>query len=179
MDKKIIIAVMDRLQQQVTDLKWIEPDEGQLYDLSRPAIEPPACLIDLAYVNCETIAHKVTIQRVQAELRLTLVFGYQGESYAHAPEDIKSKALARYDTLERLHQALQGWDGEGLWLPMRRQRVLPAPKRQDNLKVIEAVYTLGLIDQVDSPTTQSSGAPCGAYGCSVSSAQSQTDSPRS
>lgn len=148
MDKQILLAVINRLQTEVKDLRWIEPDTGQLYALSRPPIDLPACLIDLAYPQCETLGTNARAQRIRAELRLTLVFGYEGEAYAHAPEEVKRQALARYDTLERIHCALQGWRAEGLCTPMSRLRVLPSIKRQDNLKVIEAVYTMVMMDEV-------------------------------
>lgn len=155
MDKQILLAVMERLQ-QIEDLRWIEPEEGQLYAISRPPIELPACLIDLAYNQCETLHTQVLHQRIRAELRLTLVFGYDGEAYAHAPNEVKNRALARYDIIERIHSALQGWTGNGLWTPMSRQRVGPSIKRQDSIKVFEAVYTMGIMDEVTPPTTQNS-----------------------
>lgn len=91
-----------------------------------------------------------------AELRLSLVFGYEGEAYAHAPEEIRREALGRYDTLEEVHRALQGWTGEGLWSPINRTRCLPSLKRQDNLKVFEAVYAMVLhdfVEETEAPTT--------------------------
>lgn len=145
MNKDILIKVMDRLKQEVKELRWIDIEAGQLNALERPPIAYPACLVDMAYIQCEALSG--ARQRVTVELRLSLVFQQQGATSSAAPSMVREKALSHYDIAEHLHEALQWWTAEGLWMPIKRISIRPNSRR-DGLKIFDAIYHLTYIDAV-------------------------------
>ncbi len=49
------------------------------------------------------------------------------------------------DTLDKIHEALQWWNGGNLFNPMRRLRGAPE-KRADGLKVYNVIYETEFMD---------------------------------
>ena len=125
MNKEIFIAVCDRLKTEVPGLRWIDAEEGQLNTGERPAVAFPCCLIDISYPSCET--HMGGRQKINAQIQL------------------REHALSCMDTLDKIHEALQWWNGGNLFNPMRRLRGAPE-KRADGLKVYNVIYETEFMD---------------------------------
>lgn len=135
MNKDVFTAVCDRLEEEVTDLKWIDFDSGQIDVLNeRPALAFPACLVDIAYPQCDDTG--ATGQIVVCNVTLRLVFWYKGETNSLSP--VRETALEIFDIIESVHAALQGWSTYAL---SNFSRINAAPeKRKDGLKVYKVVY---------------------------------------
>ena len=109
MNKEIFIAVCDRLKTEVPGLRWIDAEEGQLNTGERPAVAFPCCLIDISYPSCET--HMGGRQKIKAQIQLRVAFQAGGSTNAAAPKLVREHALSCMDTLDKIHEALQWWNG--------------------------------------------------------------------
>lgn len=143
MEKQIFIAICDRLEKEVPELRWIDAEEGQLSQSERPAISFPAALVDIAYADCETFAGGK--QRVSVSVSLRIVFQPTGATNSKAPKSVRENALRTLDTLQSVHKALHMYACGKLFLPMRRKRVTPE-KRTDGLKVYAMLYQMECVD---------------------------------
>ena len=109
MNKELFIALCDRIGQCVPEIRFIDFDRGQLSASSeRPPVEWPCCLLSIDYTNCRDLAVEVNTQLVMADITLRVAFPPAGETHNHAPEKVRDMALQMLDTVEKLHDALQG-----------------------------------------------------------------------
>lgn len=135
MNKTIYTAVADRIEDKVTGLNWIDLDNGQL-DLmeGRPPVAFPACLIDMAFPQCDDIGG--TVQNVTCQVSLRVAFNFVGPTNQASP--VRDEALAMFDVMGSLHAALQGWYNEDLGSFSRISAV--PERRRDGLKVYRVIY---------------------------------------
>ena len=143
MNKVFFLAVTNHIAANVSQIKWVDADEGQLNVACRPPVACPACLVDICYPQCESLSGGV--QRIRARVELRVVFAIQGSTNAAAPAAVRERSLARFDVLEALHKALQWWNGGGLFNPLKRISSTPE-RRADDLKVYRVVYETEFFD---------------------------------
>lgn len=142
MNKQLFIAICDRIN-TLPEIAWVDADENQLNATSRPPLGWPAALVDISYPACET--HVGGRQKIKARIEIRVAFHLQGQTNASAPTEVRQRALSRFDTLERIHQKLQWWNGGGLFNPLRRISSMPE-KRADGLKVYKIIYETEFFD---------------------------------
>lgn len=143
MNKDFFIAITDHIKTSVPQIKWVDADEAQLNVSVRPPLAFPACLVDISYPHCETISGGK--QYISARVELRVVFNIQGSTNTAAPAMVRERSLARFDTLEALHKALQWWNADGLFNPLRRISSTPE-RRADDLKVYKVIYETEFFD---------------------------------
>ena len=143
MNKVFFLAVTNHIAANVSQIKWVDADEGQLNVACRPPVAFPACLVDISYPQCESLSGGV--QRIRARVELRVVFAIQGSTNAASPAAVRERSLARFDVLEALHKALQWWNGGGLFNPLKRISSTPE-RRADDLKVYRVVYETEFFD---------------------------------
>ena len=143
MNKVFFLAVTNHIAANVSQIKWVDADEGQLNVACRPPVAFPACLVDISYPQCESLSGGV--QRIRARVELRVVFAIQGSTNAAAPAAVRERSLARFDVLEALHKALQWCNGGGLFNPLKRISSTPE-RRADDLKVYRVVYETEFFD---------------------------------
>lgn len=143
MNKVFFLAVTNHIAANVSQIKWVDADEGQLNVACRPPVAFPACLVDISYPQCESLSGGV--QRIRARVELRVLFAIQGSTNAAAPAAVRERSLARFDVLEALHKALQWWNGGGLFNPLKRISSTPE-RRADDLKVYRVVYETEFFD---------------------------------
>ena len=143
MNKVFFLAVTNHIAANVSQIKWVDADEGQLNVACRPPVAFPACLVDISYPQCESLSGGV--QRIRARVELRVVFAIQGSTNVAAPTAVRERSLARFDVLEALHKALQWWNGGGLFNPLKRISSTPE-RRADDLKVYGVVYETEFVD---------------------------------
>ena len=136
MDGEILTVIMDRLEELVSELQWIDIDEGQLNSPERPAVAFPCCLVDMAYVQCDD--YKDALQRVRGQITLRVAFKRLGSTNTAAPRAVRSRSMGDYKALQAIHKALQWWDGGGMFGKLRRLSV--RPERRSDLRVFVMVY---------------------------------------
>ena len=143
MNKVFFLAVTNHIAANVSQIKWVDADEGQLNVACRPPVAFPARLVDISNPECESLSGGV--QRIRARVELRVVFAIQGSTNAAAPTAVRERSLARFDVLEALHKALQWWNGGGLFNPLKRISSTPE-RRADDLKVYRVVYETEFFD---------------------------------
>ena len=113
--EEVIIAIQERLSAEVEALKYIDMDWNQLQQ-ERPPVQWPCALIDFDRIDFATV--KDGVQRAEAEVVITVANLRIVNSSAKAPNRLRA-----YDTLRlmaAIHQAIDGFDGDGRFRPLRR-----------------------------------------------------------
>lgn len=104
---KFYCDLLDRLQSEVPELKWIEQDFGQDQTDMRPNVAFPAALIDFPAVVYSDIGELGQMATVSVQVRL-LVSPYS-QSYAAAPSDTREDALNYFELEHKVVEVLHGW----------------------------------------------------------------------
>ena len=104
--KTIYTAILARLQEKVSALKWIDLDTGQL-SVAQPPVAFPCALVGIKLPKCKSITD--TLQDCDARITIRLAFDTQMRTSAATPEDARNSSLAVYDTIADVYAALQGW----------------------------------------------------------------------
>lgn len=143
MEKELFIALCDLLKSKVPELQWVDADQGQLNVSERPPVAFPCCLVEMSYPQC--VNHTAGAQRIQVRFQLRVAFNVCAPTNASAPIEVREKALAQYDTLQRIHKALQWWNYGRRINPTTRVSVAPE-SRSDGLKVYRAIYESAFMD---------------------------------
>ena len=109
--KRILNAVMPRLKEQVTDLRYIAEDWGQLdYSNDAPPVKFPCALVSVSNVKFES----QTMERRYASMTILirvadapLVCGTMA-----APEAYRERAFAIFDVMDEIGRCLYAFGGE-------------------------------------------------------------------
>ena len=137
MNKDIYLALCDRLK-EVATLRWVDFDEGQLAITGeRPPVAFPCCLVDLQYPACRDLDG--INQIVTLNIILKVGFPPGGQTSAAAPEAVRSKALEVFDVLQKVHEAVQGEDLDGMVSEISRRRAVKTI-RKDGVQVYTLTY---------------------------------------
>lgn len=143
MEKELFIALCDQLKSKIPELQWVDADQGQLNISERPPVAFPCCLVEMSYPQCANLTGGT--QRIQVRFQLRVAFNVCAPTNASVPIEVREKALAQYDTLQRIHKTLQGWNYGRRINPMTRVSVTPE-SRSDGLKVYRAIYESAFMD---------------------------------
>lgn len=109
--KTILNAVMQRLKKQVSKLRYISEDWGQLdYYETMPPVKFPCALISIDRVNYEAMAKDRRKAVVNVVVRIADAPSVTG--HVAAPESYRNLAFAIFDLLEEAGEALNGLSGD-------------------------------------------------------------------
>lgn len=137
--KTLYITLMQRINEQVPEIKMIDFEMGQLDALAnavRPDVLFPCCLIDIDYVNCEDGSENK--QLVTARTTLKLAFEQQLPTDSLSTEAKRSGALSVFEVIEKVHASLQGYSTNEF---SAFSRVSMSPDRRfTGIRVIDVVY---------------------------------------
>lgn len=144
MNKELFIAVCDRIEAEVPEIRWVDADMGQLNTSgTRPPVTFPCCLVDMRYPRCDN--HQAGKQLVHVQFSLRIAFAGCGTAATAAPAKVREQALGCLDTLERIHAAMQWWNYGRRINPFQRVSVVPE-RRTDGLKVYNVIYDSAFMD---------------------------------
>jgi len=147
MDKTLYLAIVAQLKSKVSELKWIDVDEGQLSD-ENPPVSYPCALIDIDYPNCTDESEY--IQLCTARVTIRYAFKPTGQASSASPTLIQQKSLERWDVLTKTFAALQGWGTNEASSFSRRSQT--NERRRDKLKVVVQVWETSFEEEVvDDP----------------------------
>lgn len=144
MDRQLLMDICDKIDQDVTDIKYTDIDFGQLSTQARPAVAFPCCLVDTTYGKCEDATGED--QQVTATISVRLAFLAFGVTHAGSTD--RTAALTAFDTIKKVHKALQGWDNDGAFDPLTRMSAT-TEKRNDGLRVFRITYQASFIDKFE------------------------------
>lgn len=100
---------MERLQNRIPELKWIDLDTGQL-SLAKPSVSFPCALISIKLPKCKSLTN--TIQEAEARITVRLGFENVKRTAAATPDEARNKSLEAYDTIANVYSSLQGFGTE-------------------------------------------------------------------
>jgi hypothetical protein len=136
--KELLLAIQARLQGEVTVLKYVDEDWGQLdYYSSMPPVQWPCCLIDIGAIAWKNLGQKK--QQGTATITLYIADVKKTNTSSKAPATQRTQAWAIHDIIEQAHQALH------TYLPLPNTSVLyrkttARMKRDDGIQQYVIIY---------------------------------------
>lgn len=135
MNYQLLQAIKTRLKTKVPEVNTIAEDLGQLESGDdRIAAAFPAIFMDIEYPECENVS-RINLKKQKVDINITLRIAMK--SYDNGKIDDNDKK--RLNTIEDIHQAIQGWDANGTTTPFKRKSA--RPEKRTDLKVYEIVYS--------------------------------------
>lgn len=142
MQKWIFTDILERIV-GISEIRWVDVQEGQLNTNERPPVAFPCCLVDITYPVCKTLSGGK--QQVSVQISLQVAFQCFGQTNTKAPAQVRDRALERLDILDKLHRHLHWWNDNTKLIPLMRKRIT-TERRSDGLKVYTMVYETGFFD---------------------------------
>jgi hypothetical protein len=120
--KTIYTAIIKRLQTELTQVKWIDLNTGQLEvpftDKRRPPVAFPCILVDITIDRATALTD--TLQECQATITLTIADDRPARTSANTKP---APSLDEYDMIAQIYSALQGYTGKSEdFSPLNRTR---------------------------------------------------------
>ena len=138
----IFLALQARIAGQLSAVRYIEQDLGQLKN-SRPPVSWPCILIDFEDFSFGDLSENV--QTASGTVVLQLGFAPYSASSQATPGTNIDLALGFFDLEWSLHRILQGWSpGDSFGSLNRRETT--TQKRNDKYRVREIRYTVAFED---------------------------------
>jgi len=110
--KTIYNALMAQLKEQVPELRWIDLDAGQIdRQTERLPVAFPCAVIGIALTNCEDLYAGVQLCRCAVIVRIAQNPPVS-RTNSEVPDDVRETAMERYDLIEKVYNALQGFGTE-------------------------------------------------------------------
>lgn len=109
--KTILNAVMQRLKEQVSELRYTSEDWGQLdYYETVPPVKFPCALISIDRLSYNVVAKDRRKADISVIVRIADAPSVTGNGAA--PESYRNRAFAIFDLLEEASEALNGLSGD-------------------------------------------------------------------
>lgn len=105
--KTIYTAVMARLKDKVSALRWIDLDTGQLETSDRPPVAFPCALISISIPSAKDVTD--TVQECSARIKVRLVLDQPVKTDSATPDTVLQQSLNPYDVISEVYAALQGF----------------------------------------------------------------------
>ena len=140
--KQIFLSIQDYLAEQVTNLKYIDKNWGQL-NIPQPPVQWPCCLIDVASID---YTHTSDLGRLaDASIELTIADHHTVRSSAKAPS--KSDAYDILDVIEDVIEALEGYRVPDTTQALTRTRLAKAYSDQ-SYDVYTLTFTTAWVENI-------------------------------
>lgn len=148
MKKEYMSDLLELLETEVPELRWIDADEGQLdyYTDERPPVAWPCCLVEFSMPDTRDLSSMGTVpQRCTLRAVLTIAFNDCASLNTRTPKSVRDTALKRFDLLEKIKQTIHGRWLDHFQQPYMRRSCVPL-KREDGLKVYEMTFEAAVIE---------------------------------
>ncbi|HBX45544.1 hypothetical protein [Limibacterium fermenti] len=157
--KQVIQNIQDKLMNEVSTLKYVDQDWGQMDFYTKPPVKFPCALIDIQAAQYSNIGDFTQQGVITVVIRL---FDMKlSNSSNGAPDNQKENARKIWSLIEDVNKALHGQNflQEGYGLPIREQ--MRRTKRDDGCYQTELYYTIQFRDDTcaASPIPVSPVAP--------------------
>lgn len=140
--KQIFLSIQDYLAEQVTKLKYIDKNWGQL-NIPQPPVQWPCCLIDVASIDYTQTSDLDRL--ADATIELTIADHHTVRSSAKAPS--KSDAYEILDTIEAVIEALEGYRVPDTTQALTRTRLAKTYSDQ-SYDVYTLTFTTAWVEQI-------------------------------
>jgi hypothetical protein len=148
--KQIYLDTLARIESQVTEIKYIDQDFGQIDNIKEGGRAPvglPCALLDFDDARFSDLGNKAQLAD-PATMKIRLVFPMWNPGNSLVKENVRNYAVWMYDVEIAVNQALHGWRGSVFGPLMRTRR--ETEKRSD-YKVITIYYEFSYKDKSCSP----------------------------
>ena len=147
MKKEYLEGVLGALK-EVSALRWIDADEGQLdfYTDERPPVAFPCCLADVGMPESRPLSAMGAVP-ARCKLRAVLLVAFNdcASLGTAVPTCVRDVALRRFDVLEAVRRALDGRWFDRFQQPWTRVSCMPR-RREDGIKLYEMVFEATVIE---------------------------------
>jgi len=143
--KELYETILERLSDQVTELKEIDFNMGQLDVLNmdvRPSVLFPCALLDIALPVCEDNDEEE--QLVNARITVKLAFECPLPTDSQASTLRRDAALMLFEIVDKVYKALQGY-GTDEFATFSRKSQVP-DNRYAGIKIIDMVFETSFVD---------------------------------
>lgn len=154
--KDLFKAISDAITANVAAVRWVDFDLGQL-EQETPPVSFPCALIGFQSATFENIAG--TGQQADILVSVRLAFRVFERTHSKATSNFRNEGLAHLDTIQAVHNALNGLDGDNFSALIRSG--YENEKRAD-LRVYNLFYTVSYCDVPQSAYTDWETASGGA-----------------
>lgn len=146
--EQLLKDIQNRLTQQVTALKYVDEDWGQLdYYSQHPPVKFPCALIDVVQANWSNEGKKIQTGLVQVKIILSDM--RLSNSSGAAPQNQKDKAFGIRITEREIFKALHGWSGGNNYSKLIRMS--SAKVKKDGMQQYETIFTTQYTDASAMP----------------------------
>ncbi|MDO9554541.1 hypothetical protein [Rhodonellum sp.] len=137
---ELFLGITDMIG-EVTDIKWIDMDFGQMDSDQRPPVGYPCALISIDFPQISDLGNNV--QKPKVLINVKLCFDYQGETSVKAPPNTRIRALSYYPIVKSVYKKLQGQRiGTS---PMKRTSQIESA-RPDRIKILQMTFETVFVD---------------------------------
>lgn len=147
--KTLYNTVLARIQAQVTEIKHIDFETGQLEVLAqdqRPAVKFPCALIDIDYPQCSDTNEGETVQEVTARVSIKLAFEVQQQTDSLAQSGTRAAGLLFLDTIDKVYKYLQGYSTTAFSSFSRKSQTCDKRFDGSGIKVYDIVFETSFLD---------------------------------
>lgn len=141
-------AIRDQVKQELTGVKWIDLDSGQLDNPEQNYPFPfPAVFIDFPNIDWQDAGERMQDGDVQVNCRIA--FRIYNQTHGNTQDnayDTFTKAMDALAMVTTIHSKLQGFS-DGLTFNRLSRISTTTEKREDGLKVFNMVYTCSARDK--------------------------------
>lgn len=116
--EEIITAVMQRLKDEVPELRWIDINIGQMAT-ENPPVDYPCALVDIPCTDYSDAGGRVQLGKVTLEVELYFIV--RTPMNMAAPEAIRQQSLSHFGLATQVYKALQGFSGESFTALSRKR----------------------------------------------------------
>ena len=142
----LFLKIQEKIKAEVPEILWIDFDLGQLeaFDGQRPPVEWPCLLIDFP----DTVFRQMQgYQDGDVNIVLRLAFDEYESTNAETPTLILQSALDYLEIEQKIYEALQAWDADGLLTnDMIRQNAQSEKRNDDNFRVRRITFSATFSD---------------------------------
>lgn len=141
----IYTALRAHIKTELTDIKWIDIDKGQLELFGdRPPVSFPCVLMEFQIPSTRDYNHKKTLQQCQVVITLKIGFSFTGDTHSAKSDAALDDGLAYLHLCEAVHEKIQGYQDE-VFTAITRQR-MTEQQLPNNHKMMTITYTTSYSD---------------------------------
>lgn len=145
----LLLNINEKLEQEVTDLKYIDENWGQLQYFGKDCpVKWPCALVDFASGQFSNISYNYatetgTQQEGILNIEITIAKLKLSPTSTGAKMSQKIKGYEIWKTVKKVHEILQGWKPLPNSGELSRTSIQQI-KRDDGIKEIIVIYSIGL-----------------------------------
>lgn len=144
--KEILEAVMERLQEEVGNLRYIAEDWGQLdYYHDTPPVKFPCALVSMNRLQFESETRQT--RRARMNILIRVADAPAVSATMAAPEQHTQQAFAIFDLMERIGNCLYGFGGDAF--NELEQQEITRYNREDAVREYAMTFTTEYLIETD------------------------------